>query len=211
MNNTVSYYSLARNEVFRLISGQPANILECGCGFGELGKGIKAAWPCTLTGLELNPEAAPFLQDVYDNYFITDLEVFDVSVLNETFDCIVYADVLEHLRDPEKVLTQHLAQLKKGGQVIISIPNIRNLKIITDLLLKGEWNYGDSGILDRTHYKFYTLKTLTQLLRNCGLEIETVDRNKDDFKGLKKAASLLPYLLVPDLKVCQWLIRARKN
>ncbi|HEV7332026.1 MAG TPA: class I SAM-dependent methyltransferase [Flavisolibacter sp.] len=210
MNNTVEYYSLPRREVFQLIKGQPSNILECGCGFGELGKHIKNSWPCTLSGVELNPKAGEFLNDVYDKYFIADVETFDASVVNETFDCIIYADVLEHLRDPERVIKEHIKFLRKEGQVIISIPNIRNLKVIADLLVKGEWNYGDSGILDRTHYKFFTLKSLKELLRKCGLEIETISSNKDEFKGLKKTASLLPYFFIPELKVCQWLIRARK-
>jgi 2-polyprenyl-3-methyl-5-hydroxy-6-metoxy-1,4-benzoquinol methylase len=210
MNNTVEYYSLTRNEVFELIKGQPSNILECGCGFGELGKHIKQSWDCKLTGLELNPRAEEHLGKTYDSYFITNLESFDVAVLNTTFDCLIYADVLEHLRDPKKVLEAHLKQLAKGGQVIISIPNIRNFKVIADLLMKGEWTYGDSGILDSTHYKFFTLKTLKRMLEECGLEVESVSSNKDEFAGWKKAASFVPYLIIPELKVCQWLIRARK-
>ncbi len=95
--------------------------------------------------------------------------------------------------------------------MIISIPNIRNLKVIADLLIRGEWNYGDSGILDRTHYKFFTIKTLKQLLSNCNLQVEVVKSNKDQFKGLKKAGAAIPYLFVPELKVCQWLIRATKK
>lgn len=210
MNETVEYYSLARKEVFHLIKGQPKAILECGCAFGELGKHIKKSWDCTITGLELNPKAGEYLEKVYDKFYITDLEAFDVAALNAQFDCIIYADILEHLRDPKKILKKHLESLQKGGQVIISIPNIRNLKIIADLLVKGEWTYGDSGILDSTHYKFFTLKTLKQMLQECGLEVEIVSNNKDEFTGLKKMVSLIPYLIVPELKVCQWLIRARK-
>lgn len=210
MNNTVEYYTLARNEVFELIKGKPANILECGCGFGELGKHIKQSWDCKITGLELNPKAEEHLRNNYDEYFITNLETFDTAALHSRFDCIIYADVLEHLRDPKKILQSHLNHLEKGGQVIISIPNIRNFKVIADLLLKGDWTYGDSGILDGTHYKFFTLKTLKKMLEECGLAIESIHSNKDEFMGWKKAVSFIPYLIIPELKVCQWLIRACK-
>lgn len=211
MNNTVEYYSLPRNEVFNLIKGKPDSILECGCGFGELGKQIKNSWDCKITGLELNPKADKFLQPVYDRFFITDIEAFDITALNAEYDCIIYADILEHLRDTKAILKKHLQCLKPGGQVIISIPNIRNLKIIADLLIKGEWHYNDSGILDSTHYKFFTLKSLKQLLNECGLEIDYIGSNKDEFSGIKKAASFIPYLFIPQLKVCQWLIRAYKR
>lgn len=211
MNSTTEYYSLPRKEVFELIAGKPSNILECGCGFGELGKLIKRNWSCNLIGLELNPEAEGYLKTIYDRFYITDLESFDISQLNATFDCIIYADILEHLRSPEKILKEHLRYLRSGGQVIISIPNIRNLKVIADLLIRGEWNYGDSGILDRTHYKFFTIKTLKQLLTNCDLRVDVMKSNKDQFKGLKMVGAAIPYLFVPELKVCQWLIRATKK
>jgi len=212
-NQSDTYYTLPRNEIFELVNvaPRPKKIVEFGCGFGALGKTIKESWDCHLTGLELNPEAAKFLAPVYDEFRIVDLEEFNINDLSSSYDCFIYADVLEHLRQPDLILKQHLAKLENGGTVIISIPNIRNLKVIFDLLIKGEWTYSSSGILDKTHYKFFTKKTLLSMLNEAGLTVELIKSNRDEFTGIKKIAAFISYLFVPDLRVCQWIIRAKKQ
>lgn len=208
MNN--EYYSLDRPEVFDMIINNPNSIVEFGCGFGELGKKIKSTWACNLIGVELNPVAKNYLLNYYDSYYIDNIENFNIEKLNQSFDCFIYADILEHLRNPEEILMFHLNFLKKNGQVIISIPNIRNLKIIYDLFIKGEWKYLDSGILDRTHYKFFTRKSILDMLNNVGLKVEKISSNKDKFRFPKNIVSYIPSVIIPDLQVCQWIIRARK-
>lgn len=204
------YFNLDRPEVFSMISSNPLSIMEFGCGFGQLGKKIKTSWNCNLVGIELNPDAKFYLEGIYDSFFIDDIENFEIEKLNQTFDCFIYADILEHLRNPEQILLNHLNYLNTNGQVIISIPNIRNVKIIYDLLFKGEWSYKDSGILDKTHYKFFTRKSLLAMLQNVGLKVEKISSNKDRFKFPKSVLSSVPSIFIPDLQVCQWLITARK-
>lgn len=100
------------------------------------------------------------------------MESFDFPYRQE-FDYILFADVLEHLRDPEAVLKRALPSLKAGGKVIVSVPNIANL-VMRLSLLAGRFDYTERGILDRTHLRFFTLANLKRMIANCGCDIVTV-------------------------------------
>jgi 2-polyprenyl-3-methyl-5-hydroxy-6-metoxy-1,4-benzoquinol methylase len=88
------------------------------------------------------------------------------------FDCILYGDVLEHLINPWQVLKEHRSFLRNGGAIICSIPNIRHYRVIRRLVFRGKWEYTDSGILDRTHLRFFTLGSIQKMLEEAGFEIK---------------------------------------
>jgi SAM-dependent methyltransferase len=88
----------------------------------------------------------------------------------DTFDVIVFADVLEHFVEPLEVLTMAKRRLKPGGRIVISIPNVAHLTVRLQLLL-GSFNYTDRGILDRTHLHFYTKRSLREMISQADLEI----------------------------------------
>jgi 2-polyprenyl-3-methyl-5-hydroxy-6-metoxy-1,4-benzoquinol methylase len=92
-----------------------------------------------------------------------------LSAMNEKFDVIVFADVLEHFVHPEYVLSQARALLAPGGRMIISIPNVAHLSVRLHLLM-GSFTYTDRGILDRTHLHFYTKKSLKKMIAEAELE-----------------------------------------
>ena len=83
----------------------------------------------------------------------------------------MFADVLEHLRDPASaVLERCIPALKESGKLIISVPNIANW-IVRLSLLFGKFDYMDRGILDRTHLRFFTMSSLNQLMREVSCEV----------------------------------------
>ena len=86
------------------------------------------------------------------------------------YDVIVFADVLEHLRDPERVLRSLAPFLARGGRVLASIPNVAHWSIRWRLLA-GRWQYQDRGILDRTHLRFFTRETALALFASAGLAV----------------------------------------
>ncbi|MBI3635244.1 MAG: glycosyltransferase [Candidatus Rokubacteria bacterium] len=88
------------------------------------------------------------------------------------FDCIVCADVLEHLMDPERTLAALLPALAPGGAIVASIPNVRHQDVLLDLLIHGRWQYQWAGILDATHLRFFTLAEIAGLLDRLGLRAE---------------------------------------
>jgi 2-polyprenyl-3-methyl-5-hydroxy-6-metoxy-1,4-benzoquinol methylase len=121
------------------------------------------------------------------------------------FDCILYGDVLEHLRNPWGVLDRHREILRDGGTIICSIPNIRYYGVLRSLIFKGRWDYTPLGILDRTHLRFFTLKTIEDMLRETGFEVKTVIKKKRCGKIMRLVNKLLLDGLI-DFLVVQYRI-----
>ena len=143
---------------------RPARILEIGTADGYLGAILKEQGHF-LVGVEQSGELAEKARAHYDRFHVVDIEHFDFST-DDHFDIIVFADVLEHLRDPATVLQRSLASLTPHGQIIVSVPNVANF-FVRGCLLLGRFEYADRGILDRTHLRFFTLATLRKLLAEC--------------------------------------------
>jgi len=120
-------------------------------------------------GVETNPLSVDKAKIHYKRIFQADIESFDFP-FDQEFDCIIFADVLEHLRDPETVLKRAMSALRPTGQVVISVPNVANIVVRLSLLF-GRFNYAERGILDRTHLRFFTLATLQRMVNNCALRV----------------------------------------
>ena len=142
-------------------------ILDVGTADGYLGAILKERGHF-VAGVERDPVLADKARSIYDRFYEVDVDCFDFPGTHE-YDFIIFADVLEHLTDPGAVLRRCTASLKHGGNVIISVPNVANLVVRLNLLF-GRFEYSDRGIIDRTHLRFFTLKSLTQLLQECGLK-----------------------------------------
>lgn len=140
---------------------QPVRILDVGCAAGYLGKILREKGHY-VAGIEADAAAAKKARAYYDVFHLADLETFAFPYRGE-FDYILFADILEHLRDPAAVLRRSLPSLKKTGKIIISVPNVANW-IIRLSLLFGNFDSADRGILDRTHLHFFTLRTLKQMM-----------------------------------------------
>jgi len=87
------------------------------------------------------------------------------------FDVIVYADVLEHLVDPWTVLSRQRSLLRPGGLMVASIPNVRHIRVTLPLLLRGRWDYTDEGLLSRGHVRFFTTRSMRQMITGAGYRI----------------------------------------
>jgi SAM-dependent methyltransferase len=147
---------------------RPLRILEVGTASGYLGKFLREHGHSVI-GIELDPDAAARARPFYEEMCVGDLETFRFPWRGE-FDWILLADVLEHLRDPMAVLARAIPCLKPSGKLLISIPNIANI-VIRLGLLAGRFDYAERGILDRTHLRFFTLRSLLQTLDRAGLRV----------------------------------------
>ena len=143
-------------------------ILDVGTASGYLGK-IWRRSGHYVAGIEYDAAMAEKAREHYDAFQVADIESFIFPYWHE-FDYIVFADVLEHLRDPAAVLRRCIPGLKESGKIIISVPNIANWIIRLGLLF-GKFDYMDRGILDRTHLRFFTLRSLKQLMNEVSCEI----------------------------------------
>ena len=146
--------------------------LDLGAFGGEIGGAVRSHFGST-TAVERDPDQIATLSARYDRVVIADLE--QIANLPPSVDGILLADVLEHLRDPERLLELAAQRLAPEGKIFISLPNVANLAVRIQLLL-GRFDYQDRGILDRTHVRFYTRKTARKLIESAGLTIldETV-------------------------------------
>lgn len=205
------YFHCDRSDVADLVPADCSRVLDVGCGYGGLGRSLRSRGTAQTYGVELNPDAASHLAGVYADYWIGDVEEINLPEDLEPFDCIVFADVLEHLRDPWGTMAQYLQRLKPGGYVVASIPNVRNIALLYNLIVRGRWRYEDSGLLDRTHLRFFTRREIMELFFASGLEIDLVHENRDRMSPLRRILAATLLLLIPDLGVCQYLIRARRR
>jgi len=147
---------------------RPLRILDVGSADGYLGAILKERGHY-VAGVERDPRLAERARPIYDRFYRVDVDGFDFPERHE-YDLIIFADILEHLPDPAAVLRRCVASLKDDGMIIVSVPNVANLVVRLSLLF-GRFDYGDRGILDRTHLRFFTLKSLTDMLEQCGLKI----------------------------------------
>lgn len=150
-------------------STHPFVVLDVGCASGFL-RAFLPESDFYLVGVERDPVLLAQAQQHYDEVHAADLNAA-LKVNLPTPNAIVLADVLEHLPDPEAVLINLLQRYAKPGTpILISLPNVAHLYVRLSLLL-GQFNYTDRGILDRTHLRFFTLKTATQMLGACDIRV----------------------------------------
>lgn len=166
------YYNRTNLDLLDTMNPNLKTILEIGCGAGSLGERYKRINPhCEYIGLELNEEAAKIAEQRLDKVIRGNAEtITDLNIPNQSIDCLVYGDVLEHLVLPEEVIKKHLSLLTENGQMIACIPNIGHWTILAKLFL-GQWRYEEEGLLDKTHLRFFTLESIKKLYQDCGINI----------------------------------------
>ncbi len=167
------YFMNARPELLNVIPVDARRILEIGCGAGQLGAALKLRQQSHVTGIDMNTDAINFAAKHIDVAIATDIEVFDFPWEDESFDCIIAGDILEHLKDPWKMLSCARRLLASGGTIVVSIPNVSNLEIIYQIS-EGLWNYTDAGLLDRTHLRFFTKTTFLSALISSGFKVRNL-------------------------------------
>ena len=165
------------NKVLRLV-GSEKRVLELGCGPGSMTRFMRQRLDCRITAVEFDAEQAEQARPYCERLLVADLENLDFAAefADQRFDVVVAADVLEHLRDPWRVLRTVRELLHSGGFLVVSIPNIAHNVIIAQLLA-GRFPYVDKGLLDHTHLRFFTRNDVEDLLLSTGFLPETWERN----------------------------------
>ncbi len=174
---TVSRYPFsARPEMLAFVPGTARTVLDVGCGPGGFGQALRQADPARkreLWAVEADPAVAAEAAPYYDT-MVTGLFPEALAGRERTFDCIVCNDVLEHVADPWATLRATRPLLAPGGVVVASIPNVRNIRVVVDLVLRGRWTYTDIGIMDRTHLRFFTGASIRDLFSESGYTVEMI-------------------------------------
>jgi 2-polyprenyl-3-methyl-5-hydroxy-6-metoxy-1,4-benzoquinol methylase len=172
-----SVYSHANPLFVREIAalGGRAFVLDVGCWNGTLGRLLIREYGAIVDGIEQDAEQAATARAYgYRVVDVADLNLGIPDLGDRTYDFILFGDVLEHLVHPDVVLTAISSRLNCEGRVLISLPNIAFAGNRLSHLF-GRWDYRDYGILDRTHLRFFTKRTMIKLVEGAGLRVTSVN------------------------------------
>lgn len=178
-------------------------LLDLGAAGGQLGSAVRNHFDRTV-GFEYNVDCVGELHGRFDQIVIADLE--RVKALPRNVDAIVLADVLEHLRSPTHALALVREALAPDGHVFISVPNIANITVRLGLLF-GIFEYRDRGILDFTHLRFYTVRTIRREVEKAGFRIEEISGSSVPIRLI--AGRFTPELVLrAGERILSWMTRA---
>ena len=204
------YFQNVRSELISEIPPDVKKILDVGCGQGATGHAIKQNLDIDeIVGIELLENAARVAKTKLDKVIVGDIETLDLDFKKGYFDCILFADVLEHTQDPWNVLYKFRPYLHDDGIVIMSIPNLRHIAPVLKIIF-DRFDYEPLGILDKSHLRFFTLYTIKNMIKESGYKILEIKPKKSN--TLKER--LLRYCslgLFNDFTIFQYIIKAAKN
>lgn len=170
-------YESARQDVLALIPLTVRNVLEIGCSAGALGAALRARQPSVVLGIELDAHYAAEASSRLNRVVMSDADAFATGEPppEAPFDCLICADVLEHLVDPWTTLDRLVAFLSPGATVVVSLPNVLWHVALLRLLRRRVWPREDQGVFDRTHLRWFSLDDGSALLTDSGLAVTQVD------------------------------------
>jgi 2-polyprenyl-3-methyl-5-hydroxy-6-metoxy-1,4-benzoquinol methylase len=182
------YFNVDRHDLFQLVpSGPPGRVLDIGAGEGSMLVALKRSGKAReVVGVELMaiPGGGQNRPEI-DRFIIADIEQQRLDLEPESFDVVICGDVLEHLRDPWSALQYLSGFLRCAGIFVISLPNILYWRAFARIAL-GDFRYASSGVLDRTHLRFFCRKNMLDLVRSAGLDIRSVEPSFRRHQLLKK-------------------------
>lgn len=172
----LSYYQNQRREMLDFVPADAVRFLELGCGSGGFGVLLRESRKNVhITGIEIHPESAQEARGHLDVVIQKSVETALASIATGSIDCVVCNDVLEHLVDPWAVLQLIRTVLSPSGTVVSSIPNVRHFPVFKNYFLNGDWQYEKWGVLDRTHLRFFTRKSIARMFNETGFVASRIE------------------------------------
>jgi len=194
-----------------------ARVLECGCGGGVLTRALRDKG-CKVTGVELSAGAASRAAPYCEEIVVGNIdEEATWKRAQKPFDAVVLADVLEHLQYPDVALRRAREMLDPKGTLVVAVPNVAHFSVRWSLL-RGRFDYTEFGILDDTHLRFFTKKTLRECVERSGFGVEEIRANVIPFRGdglferlglgrLKRAVNRVLTASFPEATAYKWCVR----
>jgi 2-polyprenyl-3-methyl-5-hydroxy-6-metoxy-1,4-benzoquinol methylase len=212
-DKATSYFGNARKDIAPLLPNTLGHVLEVGCGSGATLAWLQRERGCdSTTGIELFAGAAASARAQVDHVLCGAAEeMLHQLPAQQQFGLVLCLDVLEHMVDPWAFLQALVPRLSLGGQIIISLPNVRFIGVLAPLLLQGQWTYREDGVLDRTHLRFFTRKTALELVKGTGLEVLGHRGNAPPTRTGVGKLDQATFGLLKEFTAYQWLISARRE
>lgn len=204
------YYTHRRNEVIPFVPKTAKTLLDIGCGAGFFGENIKSTLgQVVVWGVEPVKGAAELASRRLDKVVHSRFEE-SAPIPNEFFDVVVFNDSLEHFADPVAALSLAKRKLASDGRLICVAPNVRYIENMKHLLIERDWKYTDEGVLDYTHLRFFTKKSLVRTVEGTGYRVVEVHGiNPHEWRGWKyRCLGLVLGAWVEDMRYLQYVVVA---
>ena len=218
----MSYLDNVNQDLLSRIPLNANKVLEIGCGIGSLGFAYKLRNPGVLySGIELDHSASRQASSCLDEVWCGDVEEVDIHPFNDQwFDCIIYGDVLENLKDPGSCLKLHSSMLLDDGEILACIPNVQHWSTFANLF-NGVWPLESRELFDRTHLRWFTRKSIISLFTNLGLVIHELkprifapEKAKEMMLKLRPSLEQMqidPEQFLQEISPLQYVVRAGKK
>ncbi len=161
------YYQGDRAELLDWLGGRHGRVLEVGCGSGGNAAWLRRHGATRIVGIETDPTSAARAKEVFDEVIVESVETA-LDDLEESFDLIICADVLEHLVDPWAVVTALAGKAVENGLILVSLPNIKHYRALWRIAFGVGFRYEEEGTFDSTHLRFFDRAGLKRMLDQAG-------------------------------------------
>ena len=204
------YYEQPRPEMLDFIPSDARFMLDVGCSSGAFGGLIKRERPGVVVwGIEPNEQVCRVASERLDKVICGPFNEDVPELSGQKFDCIIFNDVLEHLVNPDQALTVAKEYLAENGSVVASIPNVLHFYNIWQILTQQDWKYADSGIMDNTHLRFFTKKSIERMFGECGFSLSKIDGINASYGAKYSILNFLTLGHLKDWKYVQFAVRAQ--
>jgi SAM-dependent methyltransferase len=194
-------------------------VLDIGCSSGNFGAELTARRGCIVDGIEVEPRDAKAAEKKLRRVYLLDIEKNDLSPIKEKYDVIYFGDVIEHLVKPIEALKHVKPLLKNNGMILFSIPNMAHISVRL-ALLRGNFEYTETGLLDKTHIHFYDQHEVERVFNEAGYAITNLEFIKKDYPrefldkelkemGLTPTEKFYNLAVKPDASAFQFVGRAK--
>lgn len=202
-----NYFSHQRTELLEFIVPPIQTALDIGCASGNFGHLLKTKFNTNVWGIEPDQSAAALASSKLDRVINAPFTK-GLDLGNQKFDYVFFNDVLEHLVDPQTAL--HLAKdyLNDDGIVIASIPNILHFDAIYPILKNRDWKYEEAGVMDKTHLRFFTKKSMIRLFEESGYSVDRIKGINAFYGRFVHYLNRFTFNRFDEIKYPQFVIRA---
>jgi len=169
LEKTQTIYEGVNERVLSFVPLSAVRILDVGCGTGTLGERLRLDPKRYVVGITYSAQEAEMASKRLSQVICAELNDFDFHSLGK-FDCVILSHILEHLYSPEDVLERLKCVLEPQSVIVVALPNVVWWRQRFQFLI-GRWRYRDWGILDRTHFRFFDIRSSEELLHDAGYEI----------------------------------------
>lgn len=203
------YFESSRSEMVQFITHPPKRSIEFGCSSGGFSETLKNKFNCETWGIDMDQQSVDIARKKIDKVFMGNAFELVEQLPENYFDYLICNDFIEHLHSPDLFFKKARRCLTSDAVMVCSLPNVRHWKHFNRYLFLKDWKYKKSGILDHTHLRFFTRKSMIRSIGEWGFEIEKIKGIRPTKSPFFYIFTLLTLNFIWDMRYLQYGFRAR--